>query len=207
MLNVFGIESGLDAVATWLGENHRPVVVAIAGMTCSGKSTLAERLQQSLTEHSVVVSLDNFFRETVDPLLPRNSAGKKLFDVPASYNISEFVGTVGRLVAGHRTIMPYYDKLTGCRIPEKYQMVAPAPIIIAEGLFAVTFVKDLKVKSLPVFVKADAKICLQRRIARDVPLFRLTAERVKRNFEQKIIPYSDYVTIQEREAVVVVTTD
>lgn len=207
MLNVFGLESGLDAIQAWLRENHRPAVIAIAGMTCSGKSTLAEQLHQSLTEHSVLVSLDNFFRETVDPLLPRNSTGKKLFDVPTSYNISEFVGTVGRLVAGHRTIMPYYDKLSGCRIPEKYQTVAPAPIIITEGLFAITFVKNLRVESLPVFVKADAKTCLRRRIARDVPVFRTTPERVRSNFEQKVMPYRDYVIAQECEAAIVITTD
>ncbi len=207
MLVVSGLNDGILAISKWLEANSRPVLIGIAGMTCSGKTTLAEKLQQSLTERSVLVTLDNFFRESIDPQLPRTSEGKKLFDVPNSYNGSEFISTVARLVAGYETQMPYYDKQSGCRLLERYQRVAAAPIIIAEGLFALTFIKDLKVKSLSVFVKADTKVCLQRRIARDVPIFRVTPERVQKNFELKVLPYCDYVTTQEQEAAIVISTN
>ncbi len=53
--------------------SKKPFVVGIAGGTCSGKSTLAERIQNSLPEYKVVqINMDRYFKKeppnTVAPI-------------------------------------------------------------------------------------------------------------------------------------------
>ncbi len=52
--------------------NHKPFVVAIAGGTCSGKSTLTERLGEHFPENTRIFNMDKYFKKepptTVAPI-------------------------------------------------------------------------------------------------------------------------------------------
>lgn len=203
---IVDFDQGLNAIYTWLGQASRPALIAIAGMTCSGKSTLADRLKQRLGQKAVVVPLDNFFREHSDPLLPLNDQDKMIFDLPESHNIPEFVGVINRLLGGYEATLPYFDKPSAERVQEKYQIIPAAPVIITEGLYTIRFLKRFQVNSLMVYVKADPEVCLKRKIDRDLPIFNVTPDQVRKTFTTKVLPYLPHIASQEAAAQLVITT-
>ena len=199
-------QSSKDILA-WLETASRPALIAISGMTCSGKSTLAQELLKRLKDEAVLVSLDNFFRDLDDPLLPHDNQGKIIYDLPQSHDIPEFVAVINRLLGGYPAVLPFFDKPSCRRQKENYQTIAPKPIIITEGLFAIDFLKILKATILKVFVKAEPETCLRRRISRDQTIFQVTPEQIKKNFALKVLPYLPRLNRQEESSDFIVITD
>ena len=207
MSKIYAVEAGLAEVLRQIYLLPRPALLAISGMSCSGKSTLAGRLQQSLVDEALIVPLDDFFREATDSLLPLDEQGKMIFDLPESYNIPEFVSVINRLLGGHGAVLPSFDKPSALRVKENYRTVNPHPIIIAEGLFVISFLKYLKAPKLLVYVSADTETCVARRVQRDVPIFGTTPERVRKHFAAKVMPFCLHVTRQEKDAQIIISTD
>ena len=56
--------------------DKKPLVIGIAGGTCSGKSTLADLLKEALAEYAVeVLHMDSFFKENPPTVIAPFPAG------------------------------------------------------------------------------------------------------------------------------------
>lgn len=203
-MDIFGsYDAGFEALRILIKNQTRPTLIAIAGASCSGKSYLAESL--SHLGVSMVVPLDNYFRDRDDPDLPRDESGRMIFDLPDSYLVQQFIRDVYLLLHGQPVMLPQYDKKTNRQLPPGVLIGGNFKIIIAEGLFAISLLGGLKHRMIKVYLDVDQQICLDRRIKRDTVAFGVAPARVEEIYQQKVLPYlRQYVFCQQQQADIII---
>lgn len=183
-----------------------PILIVISGGSCSGKSYLANILAGAINPFMRIscIGLDNYFKDIDDPSLPRNAKGSRLFDRPDSYHCEEFVSHVSDLMSGKSISMPIYDQVSCRRISGQYLIIELADIIVAEGLFAITILKNIKKNKINVYVDASEKIRLERRTTRDILRYGVSEDVVVSKFFEKVKPcHTEFVEPQKNIADIV----
>ncbi len=190
------VAAAWEEIEDALGSLAKPALIIIAGPTCSGKSTLAGRMARLAP--AALVELDNYFRDQDDLQLPRDGSGKIIFDLPTSYLIEEYIGQIRALLAGKVIRMPRYDKSSNRRLMET-QAVASCPIIITEGLFSICLLNNVHPSCLRIYLDVNLDICLARRIERDSKTFKVSAEKVRNIFNQRVKPYIEEFVLPQKQ--------
>lgn len=186
------VEDGLAYVVALVSKLRSPSLILIAGGSCSGKSYLAVKLKERFFAHNKsteIVQLDYYFKDLNDPTLPKNTDGRRLFDLPESYHLLEYKLAVARLVNGLEINVPNYDFATSRRLNGFGPQIEPAEVIIAEGLFAISVLCPDYPSALKIYIDTDQELCLERRISRDTIRYGVSREVVKNNFISKVLPY------------------
>ncbi|MDO8424883.1 MAG: adenylyl-sulfate kinase [bacterium] len=188
--------------------SRKPVLVLIAGASCSGKTSLAFELKKKIHRQGwrvSILSLDEFFKDIDDPGLPRNEFDQKLFDVVNSYHYLEFLRILHALVSGIDARTPCYDIVKAKRAPDKIRLIKANPVIIAEGLFVISLADDCWNNMVKIYVDTGIDTCLKRRLERDTVRFGVSKEQVEREWEQKVLPnYERFVLPQRSQADIVI---
>jgi molybdopterin-guanine dinucleotide biosynthesis protein A/uridine kinase len=130
------VSSILDLVAESAKTTGRPVVIAIDGRSCSGKSILATAV--ALRSGAAVLEGDDFYRDT----LPRLTATQReamsdaaVVDAVIDWERLREEGLLPLRAGHHATFQPYDgDANNGRLAPAK--TVAAAELIIVEGVYA-----------------------------------------------------------------------
>lgn len=149
-----------------MGHDVKPLIIGIAGGTGSGKSTVARRVAESLTDTSVAfIDMDAYYKNYVD--LPIEQRRKINWDHPESIDWELLERQLAELADGRAIEKPVYDFVQHLRSP-RHVAVPPADVVVIDGilLFVEEQVRDLC--DVKVFVDADADIRLIRRIRRDI---------------------------------------
>lgn len=170
--------------------SENPFLIVVSGGSCSGKSYLAGVLAEAINLFMKVscVGLDNYYKDIDDPSFPRDANGRRLFDKMDSYHCNQFVRDVLDLMAGKNISIPVYDQVLGKRAIGQYTVKKSADIIIAEGLFAMTILENVKNNKINIYVDASEEIRLERRIARDIFRHGVPRNMVINNFFEKVKP-------------------
>ena len=159
------------------------VGIAIAGGSCSGKTTLACALAQQL--NATLVRIDDYYRPldhlTYDERCAIN------FDHPDSIDSDRLVLDVAAVLRGETVDAPRYD-FTRHTLFAETERVVPAPIVIVEGLFTLCYPALAEMCAIRVFVDAPEEVCLERRLARDVCERGRTPEEVLGRFHSHVAP-------------------
>jgi uridine kinase len=163
-------EQAIDYSSKWIkNQNGENALIVIAGPSCSGKSTLADKLRIKEMFSAVIIQADDYFRDVDDPAIPR-SDNKPLFDHPGAYCQEEMLKDIVDLVIYSKSIStPKYDIATNKRMKGKI-IVTPHKVVIFEGLFAISEIMNIRDRFkalLFVYVDADYDIRLKRRTDRD----------------------------------------
>ena len=141
------------------------LVIGIAGGTGSGKTTVVNKIINSLPAGEVaVLPQDSYYRDSshIAPELRCNIN----FDEPAAIEWELLEHHLRELKAGKSIDMPTYSYLTCTRQPETIT-VEPRDVVIIEGILILTQPELCKLMDVKVFVDADADDRLIRVIARD----------------------------------------
>ena len=200
---------GVSFIQDWL-ISHQKVprrLILIAGGSCSGKSYLSESISQwDSTQGKVsILLLDDYFRNITDPRLPHTESGYPLFDSPASYWSQEFVAHTQQLMEGKEVLCPIYERQLNQRAPDSKRSVAPAAILIAEGLFTIKLLKEVFPDSLAIYMEASSQRRLMRRIQRDRNW--VAVAKIKQAFWEVIEPAQQvYVENQRHQADLIIET-
>ncbi|MEI6378816.1 MAG: adenylyl-sulfate kinase [Candidatus Falkowbacteria bacterium] len=189
----------------------KPVVVLIAGASGSGKSHLAKLLSAKLLQCGIlttVIGQDDYFRDCFDPDLPLDSQGRGIFDLPASYLDLELASDIRMLLSGFTVQGPLYDKKVNLRSLTKKTLEA-APVVIVEGLYAILALADNDdMPIIKIYVEADSDICLRSRIRRDTVAFGISAEKVEKFYNERVLPYAkEALTDQAKLADLIIVND
>ncbi len=142
------------------------MVIGIAGGSGSGKSTVARRVADALGQASVVfLDMDAYYRNYAH--LPLEDRRKVNWDHPDAFDFDLLAEQLATLSSGQSIRKPVYDFVTHTR-REECEEVAPADVIVIDGilLFAEERVRGLC--DVKVFVDADADVRVLRRIRRDM---------------------------------------
>ena len=144
----------------------QPYIVGLAGGTGSGKTTVANKLAAGLPERSVaLLEHDSYYWDHSD--LSIEERAQLNYDHPDSLDTKLLIKHLRESQQGKAIEVPVYDFKTHARLPET-QRIAPAPILIVEGIL--TFVEEelRNLFDLKIFVDTDADIRVLRRVRRDI---------------------------------------
>lgn len=142
----------------------RPKIVAIAGGSASGKSTIVKIIAETFKDDLIVVGHDNYYRAHDDI----DFEERKLlnYDHPKAFDTDLFCEDLIKLVNGEEIDMPQYDYTIHTRSKETVKVKAKK-IILIEGILVLYEKKIRDITDTKVFVDADSDIRLKRRILRD----------------------------------------
>lgn len=142
------------------------LIIGIAGGSGSGKTTVVNKIINSLPKDSVaVISQDAYYRDSGH--LSIDDRKKINFDHPSSIEFSLLVDHIDQLAEGNTIGMPIYSYLT-CTRAEETIPVEPKKIMIVEGILILTNPRLRKRLGIKVYVDADSDDRLMRIIWRDI---------------------------------------
>jgi len=142
------------------------LIVGIAGGTGSGKTTVVRKLIEMLPQEKVVVlPQDSYYKDNQG--IPLEERQKINFDHPDSVEFTLLIEHLKMLKQGKSIEMPIYSYLTCLRSKETIP-VAPADVVVVEGILLLTDPGLRKMLDIKVFVDADADDRLGRVIQRDI---------------------------------------
>jgi len=181
---------------------HTPRVLAIAGGSCSGKTTLAVYLRDYIgAAHCCVLRQDDYYYDI------RERGGSPLvnFDIPEALDFGLLRENLLSLKNGEATALPSYDFTTHQRrIPTEPR--APKSLIIVEGILLLGQPALRDIFDHSVYIDCGEDLRLARRLERDIAERGRTREDVLRQFHQQVEPaQKQYVSPSQIHADMVIT--
>jgi uridine kinase len=179
------------------------LIIGICGGTGSGKTTVANRILESVSADEVVfIQQDSYYRNITDlPLDYRHIAN---FDHPDALDNDLLVNHVRRLTAGEAVDLPLYDFRTHTRMSET-RHVDPKPIVIVEGILIFADPRLLEQMDIKVFVDTPDDIRFIRRLRRDLDERGRTLESVIEQYVVTVRPmHMQFVEPSKRHADVII---
>ncbi len=151
-----------------------PFLIAMSGGSGSGKSTLADALVEALTAHGVVVFAEDGYYWPMVHYGPAETEEQRAaiiakvnYDDPVSKETTLMAKQLADLKAGRTIEQPIYDYDLHDRKTET-KTIEPAPIIILEGIHALSVPEVRPLIDLSIYVDTPDDLRLARRIRRDV---------------------------------------
>ena len=138
----------------------KPLVIAVVGPSCSGKSTVSKWLA-SVVKDAVHIELDDFFIDMNKRYIFNH--GFKDLDRPSNLKWNDLRTVLHRLKQGKSARVPHYSKHLGRR--DRYRHVTPKKVIIVEGYLLLyrKFIQDFC--DYKVFLNISEKVQYERREA------------------------------------------
>ncbi len=144
----------------------KPIIIAIAGGSASGKTTVVNEIVERLPNESIqVISFDDYYNDFSKLSMEERNALN--FDHPDNFDNNLLKQNLLDLIDGKTIQKPLYDFVIHNRKKEM-ETISPSKIIIIEGILALhnEDVRDLA--DIKIFVKCDEDIRFIRRLKRDV---------------------------------------
>jgi uridine kinase len=172
-------------------------MLAIAGGSGSGKTTVANRLSERLKEHCTLLNMDSYYLDLQPGINPHDFN----FDAPAAFDFQLLKKDLTELKRGNSIKMPSYSFITYRREPGIYFEIAPSPIIIVEGIL-VLYDADLRsLFDFSIYVETQDDERLLRRIERDMEERQRSIDSIIRQYRRFVAPaYKSFVEPQKHHA-------
>jgi uridine kinase len=179
------------------------MIIGICGGTGSGKTTVANRILESVSASEVVfIQQDSYYRNLKD--LPLDYRQVANFDHPDALDNDLLVNHVRRLRAGEPIELPLYDFKTHTRLVDT-RAVDPKPIVIVEGILIFAEPRLLEQMDIKVFVDTPDDIRFIRRLRRDIAERGRTVESVIEQYTATVRPmHMQFVEPSKRHADVII---
>ena len=181
----------------------KPFLLGVAGGSGSGKTTVAERLAGLVGGTDLaLLRLDAYYRDRNH--LPFEEREAINYDHPDAFDWPLLLDHVDALVEGIAVQVPVYDFTTYMRSPERIA-VAPARIVVVEGIL-VLYEPELRERfDLKVFVDTDDDVRFIRRLERDTSERERTVESVIEQYLTTVRPsHLQFIEPSKRYADVIV---
>ena len=142
------------------------MIIGISGGTGSGKTTVANRILETVSADEVVfIQQDLYYRNLKDmPLDYRNAAN---FDHPDALDNDLLINHLKKLNAGESVELPIYNFRTHTRLPDTTR-IESKPIVILEGILIFAEPRLREQMDIKVFVDTPDDIRFIRRLNRDI---------------------------------------
>lgn len=180
-------------------------VIGIAGVSCGGKTSLAEAVKRRLSADgpAFLVGVDSYYRDL--SALPPDERAAVDFDDPAAIDFGELARDLAALLAGNEVRIPRYRYGTHTRAPRnewpaaRLELETPGrSALVVEGLHALFDARLRRLYDLAVFVDAPPGRCLERRIRRDMRERGRTEAEVRDRFERHVLPAQERFVLPAR---------
>jgi len=181
------------------------VIIAIAGGSCSGKTTLARHLQHRLGAASaMLIRQDDYYHDIRD-----RAEGDEIpnFDIPEALDFRLLAENLQTLKDGQAVQLPNYDFTTHQRIRATEQLEAKA-FTIVEGLLLLNDPVIREQSDVSVYMRCPYETRFERRLARDIAERGRTEDFVHHQFAQDVEPaHQKYIQPSAEHADILVMQD
>jgi uridine kinase len=166
--------------------SQSPLILGIAGGSGSGKSTIARALVSALADtEGVLLEQDHYYRQLSH--LSYEERDRINYDHPDALEFDLLAKHLDALKAGEAIDRPTYDFTTHDRAPDAVR-VAPAPIIVVEGILVLADAQLRQRFDVKLFVDTDSDIRLMRRIRRDLEHRKRTFAQIRQQYYETVRP-------------------
>jgi uridine kinase len=171
-------------------------VMGITGLSGSGKTYFIERVKEKLQEKVAVISFDDYYKPLHEQEKDEN--GITNFDLPGALYHQQFHEDLLKLMEGKPVLLKKYN-FENYDAPERVDIIEPAPVIIAEGLFVFDFPEIDNLLSCRIFIEADMQLSLDRRLDRDLRERGIPRERSLYQWHNHVMPAWDKHIVPHKE--------
>ena len=177
-------------------------LIAIVGGSGSGKSWLADRLQQEFRQVAGRLCLDDYYQDLSH--LPPGERKQMNFDQPKAIDWPRFRGDLALVRAGQAAALPAYDFATQSRL-RRIRPWQPRELVFVDGLWLLHYAAVRRLFSLSVYVECSEALRFKRRLKRDQQERGWTAPEIRRQFQTQVEPnHRRFVAPQKEMADLVV---
>jgi len=181
----------------------RPLFIAIAGGSGSGKTTIARSVVDIVGRDKVVyLQQDAYYRDQAH--LSFEDRAKINYDHPDSLELELMVEHLQALRNGQPVERPVYDFETHIRTDETYTLV-PEPAVIVEGILLLADARLREQFDVRVYIDTEADLRLMRRIQRDIVERGRSVESVLDQYQKTVRPmHYQFVEPSKRYADIII---
>ncbi|WP_439818019.1 uridine kinase [Weissella paramesenteroides] len=177
----------------------RPMVIGVTGGSGSGKTTVSQDIIKRLRGESVVmVPQDAYYRDQSE----KSMAERRMtnYDHPDSLDNELLISQLKQLLNRESIEQPTYDYTNHTR-SDKTITVAPADVIILEGVLLFTEPRLRDLLDIKVYVDTDDDLRFIRRMQRDIVERGRTVDSVVNQYMETVKPmYHQFVEPTKRYA-------
>ncbi|MBW4435970.1 MAG: uridine kinase [Pleurocapsa minor GSE-CHR-MK-17-07R] len=181
----------------------RPVTIAVAGGTGSGKTSISSAIVERVgSDHIAYIPHDAYYKDLPQiPVMDRNILN---FDHPDALETPLMRDHIQQLQNWTSVDIPVYDFSKYVRTQHS-QHVEPHPIILVEGILVLAEPTLRPLFDVKIFVDADADLRFIRRLKRDIGERGRTPESVISQYLATVRPmHLDFVEPSKRYADVII---
>ncbi len=165
------------------------VLIGLAGGTGSGKTSIAEALQNEVGRDEVVVlEQDSYYHDLSH--LPLAERAKMNFDHPDSVDFERMRVDLEDMLKGRTVEIPIYDYSTHTRRPDTRRL-SNYRLIILEGILVLTDPAVRELMDIKIYVDTAADVRFIRRMMRDVKTRDRSFESVVDQYHKTVRPMHD----------------
>lgn len=181
----------------------RPLFIAVAGGSGSGKTTIAQSVVDLVGRDKVVyLQQDAYYRDQSH--LEFEERLEINYDHPDSIELELLVEHLNALRNGEVIERPVYDFATHTRTDETYT-IAPEPAVIVEGILLLADPDLRDCFDVRVYIDTEPDVRLMRRIQRDIVERRRSVESVLAQYEKTVRPmHHQFVEPSKRYADIII---
>ena len=184
----------------------KPILIAVAGGSASGKTTVVKKIIERLNSTDItVITHDDYYKDLSE--LPLEERKKVNFDHPDSLDNDLFVAQLSQLLKGYSIEKPTYDFVEHNRSMET-TTIKPTRIIIAEGILVLEDERVRNLATIKLFVESDDDIRFIRRLVRDTKERGRSIESVINQYLTTVKPmYYAFIKPTKRYADMIIPND
>lgn len=181
----------------------RPIFIAVAGGSGSGKTTIARSVVDLVGRDSVVyLQQDEYYRDRSD--LDLEDREKINYDHPDAIETELLVDHLDALRVGKAIDRPVYDFSSHLRTSETYR-ISPEPAVIVEGILVLADPVLRERFDVRVYIDTASDLRLIRRLERDIIERGRTVESVLDQYQKTVRPmHYQFVEPSKRYADIII---
>jgi len=184
----------------------KPLIIAVAGGSSSGKTTVVDKIIAHLDGYPIIViKHDDYYKDQANMTMEERRNVN--YDHPLSLDNDLFYKQLRQLIAGQSIEKPTYDFVNLTRAA-KTEIVNPAKIIILEGILILEDPKIRNLANIKIFVECDDDLRFIRRLQRDINERGRTFESVIEQYINTVKPmHYAFVKPTKRYADIIIPND
>ena len=187
-------------------KDSKVFIIGICGGTCSGKSTISEKLKDYYKKTGVnKINTDSYYKDHSD--LSFKERSQINFDHPNSIDFELLIKHLNNLIKNNSIKEPVYSYKSHKRL-KKNKLLKPKRIIILEGLHIFCNAELINLIDFGLFLNLDSVTRLERRIKRDINERGRTEEEVINRFNKMCEPmYQEFIFPSRTKANVIINSN
>lgn len=184
----------------------KPILIAVAGGSASGKTTVVEKIISKLDSKDItVIKHDDYYKDLTHLTLEERY--KVNFDHPSSLDNDLFYSQLKDLVNNKSIDKPTYDFVAHNR-SNVTEQIEPTKIILTEGILVLDDERIRDLAAIKIFVESDDDVRFIRRLLRDIKERGRTIENVINQYLTTVKPmYYSFVKPTKRYADIIIPND